>query len=79
MTQTARAPARSRSLIRAALIIILIVLIAAFGLANTQTVRIHFFMLAVNASLIWALVLSAAVGLVVGLIAPYGARRIRRR
>ncbi|MGI8551060.1 MAG: lipopolysaccharide assembly protein LapA domain-containing protein, partial [Dehalococcoidia bacterium] len=51
-------------------------LFVLFFIGNTQSVNIHFLVTTARAPLIWALLLSAGLGLLVGLLLPYIVRTL---
>jgi uncharacterized integral membrane protein len=63
-------------------LIVLVVLAAyavAFVLENKKSVHLHFVLVTANVSLVWLILLSLAVGFVVGILLSQLERRRRRR
>jgi uncharacterized integral membrane protein len=69
---------QTRYLVRVALVVALLAILVIFIGENTLRVRVHFIFFTVTTNLIWALFVSGVLGLIIGLIAPYASRRLRR-
>lgn len=67
------------NLIRVAVGVVALAVLLAFVIQNSQSVPVHFVVATVRTPLIWALFLSAILGLLIGLVLPYSLRRSRRR
>jgi uncharacterized integral membrane protein len=58
---------------------LLVAYVIAFVLENRKSVHVHFVLATASVSLIWVILLSVAIGLLVGMLAAQLDRRRRRR
>jgi uncharacterized integral membrane protein len=58
---------------------LLVAYVIAFVLENRKSVHVHFVLVTASVSLIWVILLSLALGLLVGMLAAQLDRRRRRR
>ena len=65
--------------VRLIAIIVLAAYAVAFVLENKKSVHLHFVLATANVSLVWLILLSLAVGFVVGILLSQLERRSRRR
>ena len=77
----AKAPARGdrRPYVLLAIFAVALVYLLAFALLNTRVVEVSFVAFSTEASLIWLMLASVAIGLVLGVVATLWAVRRRRR
>ena len=70
----------TRDIVRIVAAVVILVLLIAFVLKNSQTVRVHFIFFSANVALIWVLLIAAVLGAAVDrLIILLGQRRKKVR
>jgi uncharacterized integral membrane protein len=74
-----RVPGERRVFARLVLLLLVVAYAVAFVLENRKQVNVHFVFATARVSLIWLILLSIALGVVVGRLLPQLYRRRRRR